>query len=113
MFRDLRSIPSSMQSVARLSDASVASVRRGPVEALAAGRPVVALGKGGTAETVIDGVTGVHFHEQTVEAVMEAIQRAEKMDWDTAVIQESAEKFSEEAFRNALRALAEGLVARG
>lgn len=84
-----------------------------PVEALAAGRPVVALGKGGTAETVIDGVTGVHFHEQTVEAVMEAIQRAEKMDWDTAVIQESAEKFSEEAFRNALRALAEGLVARG
>jgi len=84
-----------------------------PVEALAAGRPVIALGKGGTAETVIHGETGVHFQEQTVEAVMEAIQRAESIVWDASKIQASAEKFSEQAFRDGFRALAQELVPRG
>jgi glycosyltransferase involved in cell wall biosynthesis len=48
-----------------------------PVEAMAAGAPVIALAQGGARETVIDGVTGVWFHEQTVEALKAAVGRIE------------------------------------
>jgi glycosyltransferase involved in cell wall biosynthesis len=45
-----------------------------PVQAQAAGRPVIAFKGGGALDTVIDGVTGILFEEQTVESLMEAIQ---------------------------------------
>ena len=40
-----------------------------PVEMMACGRPVIAYGAGGALETVVDGVTGVFAHEQTVQVV--------------------------------------------
>ncbi|WP_230482065.1 glycosyltransferase [Sphingomonas sp. Leaf21] len=46
-----------------------------PVESQAAGRPVVVFGRGGGTETVIDGKTGIHFHEQTAESLIEALDR--------------------------------------
>lgn len=70
-----------------------------PLEAQACGTPVVAFGKGGVLDTVIDGETGVYFSEQTVDAVTDAIQRFEKMTFDTEVIREHAKKFSAERFR--------------
>lgn len=81
-----------------------------PVEALAAGRPVVALGKGGTSETVIPGVSGVHFAEQDVDLIIAAMKQAEETSWSVPAIQESAERFSEQAFRDALRKHAERLL---
>lgn len=48
-----------------------------PVEAQACGTPVIAFGRGGALETVVDGVTGAFFHAQTAEALVEAIQRFE------------------------------------
>ncbi|MBB6430125.1 glycosyltransferase [Algisphaera agarilytica] len=48
-----------------------------PVEAMAAGAPVIALRRGGLTETVEDGVTGVFFDEPTPEAVTEAVQKFE------------------------------------
>jgi glycosyltransferase involved in cell wall biosynthesis len=48
-----------------------------PVEAMACGRPVIAYGRGGASETVVDGVTGLFFKEQTAEAVVEAVARYE------------------------------------
>ena len=45
------------------------------VEAQAAGCPVIAYGQGGALETIIDGVTGVYFPDQTVQSVVEAITR--------------------------------------
>jgi len=47
------------------------------VEAQAAGCPVIAYGSGGALETVVNDVTGVHFPEQTVECLVETIQRFE------------------------------------
>jgi len=76
-----------------------------PVEALAAGRPVVALGKAGTAETVVDGESGVHFAQQRVQDVVAALQRCEAMTWDPKVLQAQADKFSVAAFHDGLRAL--------
>ena len=70
-----------------------------PVEAQAAGRPVVALGRGGTAETVVDGVTGVLVDEQSVEAVIGGIRRLERMRIDPAACRHNAERFAPERFR--------------
>ncbi len=49
-----------------------------PLEALSCGTPVIALNKGGTAETIRDGETGIHFNEQTVEDLIEGIGRFER-----------------------------------
>jgi len=51
-----------------------------PVEVMACGRPVIAFGRGGATETVIDGETGVLFDEQTEEALGRAIVRFEQLE---------------------------------
>jgi glycosyltransferase involved in cell wall biosynthesis len=76
-----------------------------PVEAMAAGKPVVALNAGGPAETVVDGITGVHFERQTTEALTEAIERLETLTLDPAAIRTWAERFDTEVFRQSWRAL--------
>ena len=69
-----------------------------PVEAMAAGKPVVALGRGGAAETVIDGETGVHFGRQAVGDLVEALRRCEATHFDAGRIVRHAERFSTERF---------------
>lgn len=69
-----------------------------PLEAQACGTPVVAFGKGGVLDTVVDGETGVYFAEQSVDAVTDAIQRFEKMNFDAEVIREHAKGFSQQQF---------------
>jgi len=49
-----------------------------PIEAQACGTPVIAFGKGGALETVIDNETGVFFNQQTEESIINAVQRLEK-----------------------------------
>lgn len=69
-----------------------------PLEAQACGRPVVAYGKGGALETVVDGVTGVFFEEQTEESLEAAVERCSKINFDSKVIRAHAEKFGPEQF---------------
>lgn len=71
-----------------------------PVEAQACGTPVIALGMGGTAESVIDGITGVHFHKQSIEALQEAVEHFESIydTFDFATIAKHAKSFSKERF---------------
>lgn len=75
-----------------------------PVEAQACGTPVLAFGKGGARETVVDGQTGLFFPAQTVEALKAAVRRFEAMpeSFDPAVIRSNALRFSEERFRREL-----------
>jgi glycosyltransferase involved in cell wall biosynthesis len=72
-----------------------------PVEAQACGTPVIAFGKGGSLETVVDGVTGIFFDEQTVSSVCSAVRRFELMEsqFDSIAIRQNAERFSVERFR--------------
>jgi glycosyltransferase involved in cell wall biosynthesis len=70
-----------------------------PVEAQACGTPVIAFGKGGSLETVVDGVTGVFFREQSVDSLLEAVVRFESSAFDPVRIRAHAEGFSEERFR--------------
>jgi glycosyltransferase involved in cell wall biosynthesis len=70
-----------------------------PVEAMACGTPVVAYGRGGTLETVEDGVTGVLFPTQTPEAVCAAVARLERTTFEPGRIRAHAERFSVARFR--------------
>ncbi|MFM0029850.1 glycosyltransferase family 4 protein [Paraburkholderia madseniana] len=81
------------------------------VEAQACGTPVIAFGKGGACETVIDDTqpqpTGVFFDEQTVESVQAAVRRfeasADRFLPDSC--RANAERFSEAAFRRGFLAV--------
>jgi glycosyltransferase involved in cell wall biosynthesis len=73
-----------------------------PVEAQAAGRPVLALGRGGALETVRDGETGVFFYEQSVEALVAAIERAERTAFDPVAIRAHALQFDTAVFKEKL-----------
>ncbi|MCX7883180.1 MAG: glycosyltransferase family 4 protein [Brevinematales bacterium] len=76
-----------------------------PVEAQACGTPVICLGRGGTQETVKDGITGVHFGLQTVEALENAVKHFERSQerFDPRVIREHALRFSRERFEREFR----------
>jgi glycosyltransferase involved in cell wall biosynthesis len=80
------------------------------LEAQAAGTPVIALGKGGALDTVVEGKTGTFFAEQTVEALQQAIARFETMRLDPEAIREHARQFSEERFATAMREAVEGAM---
>ncbi|EKE13027.1 MAG: glycosyl transferase group 1 [uncultured bacterium] len=70
-----------------------------PVEAMAAGTPVIALNQGGVKETVIDGKTGLFFNERTPEALSEAVRKFEKMNIKSEDCINQAKKFSKERFK--------------
>jgi glycosyltransferase involved in cell wall biosynthesis len=74
------------------------------VEALAAGRPVIALADGGVSESVREGVTGTFFAPCTPEALADAVVRFDPFSVDSAVCRAAAEGFGAERFRAALRA---------
>ena len=69
-----------------------------PVEAMACGTPVLAFGRGGVTETVVEGKTGLFFSAQTPDALNTCRTEAESMPWDAAAIQQRAENFSQQAF---------------
>ncbi len=70
-----------------------------PVEAMSAGKPVIAYGAGGALETVVEEKTGVFFKEQTAGSIIEATKRLEKLKFDAKVIRAQAAKFSKEVFK--------------
>ncbi len=76
-----------------------------PVEAQACGTPVIAFGKGGATETVIDGETGLFFYEQTAEAIVKAIDEFERCreKFDRNRIRQNAERFSTSRFCSEFR----------
>lgn len=77
-----------------------------PVEAQACGTPVIAYGRGGVTESVIDGRTGLFFEEQSARAIIDAVSRFEAVSvWDPREIRVNAERFSAERFRGEIRAL--------
>ena len=70
-----------------------------PIEAQAAGTPVIAFGKGGALETIVSGASGIFFAEQTASSMMQALNSFEKIDWDPVKVRQSALRFSKERFK--------------
>ena len=75
-----------------------------PVQAMAAGRPVIAQQGGGALDTVIEGVTGLFFQEPTPESLMAAVQRFETLHFDSLAIRAHAGRFDTRVFEESLTA---------
>ena len=75
-----------------------------PLEANAAGRPVVAFDGGGAAETILPGLNGVLFPAATVESLADSLATFEMMEWQPTKIRAYAETFDTEVFRQRIRA---------
>ncbi len=74
-----------------------------PLEAMASGKGVIAYGKGGALETVQDGLSGVFFYEQTVEALESAVSKAGQMRFDPEKIRNRALQFSRSIYKDAMK----------
>lgn len=70
-----------------------------PVEAMAAGKPVIALKSGGVKETVIDGKTGVFFDQPTSSALIKVLQNFDPTRFNAEDCQNQAAKFSKDRFK--------------
>lgn len=69
-----------------------------PVESMGVGTPVVAYKSGGVKETVEDGTTGIFYDKNNANELIKAIERFEKIKFDTNKIKKHAQKFSEREF---------------
>lgn len=76
-----------------------------PLEASAAGVPVIAFAKGGALETVVEGRTGLFIAEQRPALMADAMRRLESQKWDKAVLRSQAHRFSQNRFISELTSL--------
>ena len=76
-----------------------------PVEVMASGRPVIAYGRGGALDTVVDGETGLLFYDQSVEGLIDAIETFETRGLDRLdprALVNHASQFNETAFQQGI-----------
>jgi glycosyltransferase involved in cell wall biosynthesis len=81
-----------------------------PVEALAAGRPVVAFAGGGSLDSISDGETGVLFREPTPEALAAALDRLDQLTFDPARLRAAARRFDRVSFEQRFGAFVESCL---
>lgn len=79
-------------------------------EALAAGTPVIAYAKGGALDIIQDGETGVLFKKQTVESLVEAMKKADKMDFLPATLHRKAKRFDKGFFATKMRKIVQDSI---
>jgi glycosyltransferase involved in cell wall biosynthesis len=78
-----------------------------PLEAMAAGTPVVALGKGGVLDSVVPGATGIFFDAPEVHSLRRALDEVEVRPWDRAAIRAHAARFTRARFQEQFRQVVE------
>ena len=74
-----------------------------PVEAQACGTPVIAYGKGGCVETVLENITGIFFSNQSTNDIIQCVNKFEKLSFNSEEIRINAERFSKERFEYEFR----------
>ncbi len=80
-----------------------------PLEAMASGRPVVAYGEGGAVESVLPGVTGEFFIEQTVESLVGVLKNFDHKKYDPQMIRDHARQFDVENFKHEINKIVENI----
>ena len=75
-----------------------------PVQAMAAGRPVIAYAGGGALDYVVEAVSGTFFHEQTPQALAEAVRRFDDSVYNPGTVRSHAEQFDAGLFKSRLQA---------
>lgn len=83
-----------------------------PVEAMAAGLPVIAYKAGGALDYVVEGSSGVFFDEQSVDSLVDALERYESMTFDEKVVRAKAREFSAESFKKKIEDFVSSNAAR-
>lgn len=73
------------------------------VEVQASGRPAIALARGGSLDTVIDGETGILFEPRSVEGLIEAVRRFERKMFSADAIVSNARRFGRERFEREMQ----------
>jgi len=81
-----------------------------PLEAMALGTPVVALGEGGVRDSVVPGVTGIFFDRPEVDSLRHALTQVEARQWDRGTLRAHAAGFSRERFRQRFAAAVTKLI---
>ncbi len=81
-----------------------------PLEAMALGTPVVALGEGGVLDSVIPGRTGIFFDRPEVDSLRHAVEEVEARQWDRDELRAHAAAFSRERFQRQLGAAIQRLI---
>ncbi len=81
-----------------------------PLEAMASGRPVIAYAAGGVLETMVDGVTGTFFHEQTTEVLREVLLHFDASNYDAQTMRAYAMTFDKERFKDKLRLVIDSTI---
>jgi glycosyltransferase involved in cell wall biosynthesis len=78
-----------------------------PLEAMSAGRPVIAYQAGGALETVVQGQTGLFFKEQNSDSLIKALDKFQFMGFDRKIIRAHAKKFDKENFKKKIEQFVE------
>jgi glycosyltransferase involved in cell wall biosynthesis len=78
-----------------------------PVEAMAAGRPVIAFKAGGYLETVVDNKTGVFFEDYSVKGLKQAILKLKTLNIKSSDCRKQAENFKEFLFKKEIKKFVE------
>lgn len=73
------------------------------LEAMACGKPVLAYGEGGSLETIIDGITGRFFYDQTSKGLEKVLKVFNSRNYDREKCRNRAQEFSKESFQNKLK----------
>ena len=83
-----------------------------PLEAMACGKPVIAYGRGGALETIVENVTGVFIAQQSVSSLVDAISKFEEIEsnFDAKIIRKHAEKFNKASFKEKIKTKIETLI---
>ncbi len=84
-----------------------------PLESMATGTPVIAYGRGGVKETVLEGVTGAFFPENTVESLCEILTSFDPKEYSPQKCKEQAAKFSQSEFEHKIRSAVNSLILEG
>lgn len=103
-YQDDRVLIEYMQNARAFVYAAVEDFGIVPIEAMACGTPVIALNEGGTAETIVDNVIGVHFNKQNVYDICTAIKKFETLNFRPKEIRKSVLQYTsfKEKFKDAI-----------
>lgn len=84
-----------------------------PLEAQASGRPVIAYGTGGALASVVDGITGVFFNQQTVESLASVLETFDEHKVDPQTIRNHALEFDMPRFHRRIQQFIEAKMSAG